>query len=351
MRNSSFPFFARPYIAPSWLKGGNAQTIYPYLLSRPVIPYRRERWELDDGDFIDIDWLDNSHEAPLVVLFHGLEGSSGSHYVLSMMDMLQDLGWRGAVVHFRGCSGSPNRLPRAYHAGDSTEIDAVLRRIAAQNKTLGVDVPVFVVGVSLGGNALLKWLGEQGKQACKLVDGVVAVSVPLDLAAAGKALASGFNLLYTRHFLDTLKRKAMEKLDRFPGLFDVKAVSGCRTLYEFDNLVTAPLHGFRNTEDYWDRSSSKPWLKHIQVPTLVINALNDPFMPPPALPRQNEVSAAVTLEFPEQGGHAGFLNSPFPGRLVWLPERIISFFGEQRAGLNYSLERASAELQVSQITS
>lgn len=351
VRKSSLPFFARPYIAPPWLKGGHAQTIYPYLLARPAIPYRRERWELDDGDFIDIDWLDNHHDAPLVVLFHGLEGSSGSHYVLSMMSMLQDLGWRGAVAHFRGCSGSPNRLPRAYHAGDSTEVDGILRRIASKNKTPGANIPVFAVGVSLGGNALLKWLGEQGKRACNIVDGIVAVSVPLDLAAAGAALASGFNLLYTRHFLDTLKRKAMKKLDDFPGLFDAEAVMGCRTLYEFDNLVTAPLHGFRDTEDYWDQSSSKPWLKYVQVPTLVINALNDPFMPASALPGQNEVAREVVLEFPEQGGHVGFLNSPFPGRLVWLPERIISFFAEQRAGLRYSLNARSPELQVSELTS
>jgi uncharacterized protein len=348
---ASFPLCAGPYIAPAWLRGGNAQTIYPYLLSRPFIPYRRERWELDDGDFIDIDWLDSRHDAPLVVLFHGLEGSSCSHYVLSIMDMLQELGWRGAVVHFRGCSGSPNRLPRAYHAGDSTEIDCILKRITAQNKRLDLTGPVFAVGVSLGGNALLKWLGEQGKQAGHLLSGVVTVSVPLDLAAAGKTLASGFNLLYTRHFLDTLKAKALQKLDRFPGLFNADAVAACRTLYEFDNLVTAPLHGFRDTEDYWNRSSSKPWLKHIEVPTLVINALNDPFMPPSALPLPKDVSPAVVLEFPKQGGHAGFLNAPFPGKLVWLPERIIHFFGQQGVRLDYDAQKGATELQVSQITS
>ncbi len=329
MKISSLPLRVKPYIAPAWLRGGHAQTIYPYLLSRPVIAYRRERWELEDGDFIDIDWLDNPVDAPLVILFHGLEGGSCSHYILSIMTMLRRLGWRGAVVHFRGCSGSPNRLPRAYHAGDSVEIDWILRRIGGQNKLAGSTAPLFVVGVSLGGNAFLKWLGEQGKKACQQIDGAVAVSVPLDLAAAGRVLASGFNLLYTRHFLDTLKRKALEKLDRHPHLFDAAAVAACSTLYQFDNLVTAPLHGFRDTEDYWSRSSSKPWLKHIQVPTLVINAYNDPFMPPSALPKPDEVSPAVTLEFPEEGGHAGFLNSPFPGKLTWLPERIVGFFGEQ----------------------
>jgi uncharacterized protein len=175
--------------------------------------------------------------------------------------------------------------------------------------------------------------------------------VPLDLAAAGKTLASGFNLLYTRHFLDTLKAKALQKLDRFPGLFNADAVAACRTLYEFDNLVTAPLHGFRDTEDYWNRSSSKPWLKHIEVPTLVINALNDPFMPPSALPLPKDVSPAVVLEFPKQGGHAGFLNAPFPGKLVWLPERIIHFFGQQGVRLDYDAQKGATELQVSQITS
>ncbi len=327
------PFFStKSYVAPTWLPGGNAQTIYPFLLSSlPLISYRRERWELDDGDFIDIDWLDNLIGAPLVVLFHGLEGGSFSHYARSIMGALRDRGWRGVVVHFRGCSGSPNRLPRAYHAGDSEEIDWILRRISEQNESPSSIVPLYAVGISLGGNALLKWLGEQGEQACHVLDGAVTVSVPMDLVASGQALDSGFNRrFYTRHFLDTLKQKAFEKFNRFPGLFDAAAVATCTTLYQFDNLITAPLHGFRNTDEYWSLSSSKPWLKHIQVPTLVINARNDPFMPAPVLPTPKNVSFAVTLEFPEQGGHVGFLNSPFPGRLTWLPERIIEFLKNQR---------------------
>lgn len=347
MKISSFPLCARPYKAPGWLRGGHAQTIYPYFLERPVVVYRRERWELDDGDFIDIDWLDNVSDAPLVVLFHGLEGNSYSHYALSIMALLRQLGWRGAVVHFRGCSGSPNRLERAYHAGDSSEIDFVLRRISEQSNRSGFRLPVYAVGVSLGGNALLKWLGEQGRHACQLLDGVVAVSVPLDLAAAGRALASGFNLLYTHHFLDTLKRKALDKLERFPSLFDSAAVAACSTLYEFDNLVTAPLHGFQGTEDYWEKSSSKPWLGHIEVPTLVINALNDPFMPASVLPWPKDVSPAVVLEFPEEGGHAGFLHSPFPGKLTWLPERIVSFFGEQGSRTTLRPIDMIPELQIS----
>lgn len=347
MKISSFPLCARPYAAPLWLRGGHSQTIYPYFLARPSLDYRRERWELDDGDFIDIDWLDNVPDAPLVVLFHGLEGSSCSHYVLSIMTLLRQLGWRGALVHFRGCSGSPNRLPRAYHAGDSTEIDCIIRRMSEQSKRPGFRLPLYSVGVSLGGNALLKWLGERGREANQLLDGVVAVSVPLDLAAAGHALASGFNLLYTRHFLETLKRKALEKRERFPGLLDSKAVAACTTLYEFDNLVTAPLHGFRNTEDYWKQSSSKPWLRHIEVPTLVINALNDPFMPASALPGAKDVSPSVVLEYPEEGGHAGFLHSPFPGRLTWLPERIVNFFGEHGGRTALRAPNAMPVLQMS----
>jgi predicted alpha/beta-fold hydrolase len=306
------------------------QTIYPFFLRSLTMPtYRRERLELDDGDFIDIDWLDNSIDRPLVIMFHGLEGGSSSHYARSIMGLFQELGWRGVVVHFRGCSGTPNRLPRAYHAGDSEEIDRILHKVRERNQSLGSNARLYVIGISLGGNALLKWLGEQGKQACHMIDGAVTVSVPLDLVAAGKALDSGFNRIYTQHFLGTLKKKVLEKLDHFPGLFDAVAVAECATLYQFDNLVTAPLHGFSNTDEYWTLSSSKPWLKYIQVPTLVINARNDPFMPSSALPTQTDVSCAVSLEFPAQGGHVGFLSSPFPGNLTWLPERIIRYFDSQ----------------------
>jgi len=317
----------RPYVAPPWLPGGNAQTIYPFFLRSLICPvYQRERLELDDGDFIDIDWLDNSIDRPLVIMFHGLEGGSSSHYARSIMGLLQELGWRGAVVHFRGCSGTPNRLPRAYHAGDSEEIDRILHKIRERNQSLGSIAPLYVIGISLGGNALLKWLGEQGEKACHIIDGAVTVSVPLDLVAAGKALDSGFNRLYTQHFLGTLKKKVLKKLDDFPGIFDAVAVAKCTTLYQFDNLVTAPLHGFSNTDEYWALSSSKPWLKHIQVPTLVINARNDPFMPSSSLPAQTDVSCSVSLEFPAEGGHVGFLSSPFPGNLTWLPERVVRFF-------------------------
>jgi hypothetical protein len=317
---------AAPYAAPWWLPGGNLQTIYASLLaSAGDLRYRRERWTAPDGDFIDIDRIAGAARAPLVVLFHGLEGGSRSHYALALMRTLAGRGWRGAVAHFRGCSGELNRLPRAYHSGDSAEIGWVLRRF--QSEALGA--PLYAVGVSLGGNALLKWLGEQGGEACTVVAAAAAISAPLDLMAAGDALGRGFNLLYTRAFLATLRRKSTAKLAQHPGLYDRGAVLRARTLREFDNAVTAPLHGFRDTDDYWTRSSSKPWLSRVRVPTLLINARNDPFLPAHALPSPPEVSAAVQCEFPDEGGHAGFVTGMFPGHIDWPAHRIISFFEHQ----------------------
>ena len=266
------------------------------------------------------------------VLFHGLEGRSASHYAQALMAHVRDIGWRGVVVHFRGCAEEPNRLPRAYHSGDSAEIDWILRRLDQ-----GRDSALFVVGVSLGGNALLKWLGERGAEAKPLVSAAAAISAPVDLMAAGDALGRGFNLIYTRAFLRTLKRKSLAKLEHHPGIYDAARVRLARTLREFDDVVTAPLHGFRDTNDYWTRASSKPWLGRIAVPTLLVNARNDPFLPAAALPTSDEVSSAVTLEFPHDGGHVGFVSGPSPGHLRWLPQRIIRFFTERSncAGLHH----------------
>jgi len=355
-----------PYRAPAWLPGGHLQTLYPALAApRPRVSYQRERWDTPDGDFIDLDWLEQNSEtsridststtvipaqagnqrpswapasagvttnsnarphAPLVALFHGLEGSSRSHYAAALMAVLQAAGWRGVVIHFRGCSGEINRLRRAYHSGDSGEIDWILRRLRLQHA--GADL--FAAGVSLGGNALLKWLGESGAAAAEVVAAAAAISAPVDLTAAGNALDAGFNLIYTRNFLTSMKRKTLAKLARFPDLCDRGLVLQARTLHAFDNIVTAPLHGYRDTDDYWLRASSKPMLVNIVVPTLMINARNDPFLPPHALPLPHEVSSAVTLELPAAGGHAGFVSGAFPGHLDWLPQRILDFFARNR---------------------
>lgn len=313
------------YCAPFWLPGGHLQTIYPVLLGASAdVTYRRQRWELADGDFLDVDWVDSDKiDAPIIVLFHGLEGSSRSGYALMLMAELRRRGWRGVVAHFRGTSGEPNRVPRAYHAGDVDEIEAIVKRVKHDYP----DAPLYLAGVSLGGNAMLKWLGDRPDMAQSLIRGAVAVSAPLDLMATGNALDVGFNqATYTRNFLSSLKVKALAKLEMFPDLYNREAVAQSTTLREFDTLVTARLHGFKDADDYWTRASSKPVLRNIIVPTLLINARNDPFLPASALPTKEEVSAAVTLDFPAEGGHAGFLTSPFPGQLTWLPNRITDFF-------------------------
>ena len=316
------------YLAPSWLPGGHAQTLYPLLIRPDPLPYHRQRWETPDGDFIDVDWTDlpgalaSADSRPLLVLFHGLEGSSGSHYAINVMRALAAVGWLGVVIHFRGCSGESNRLSRAYHSGDSDEIDWILRRLQQLCPTRAR----YAVGVSLGGNALLKWLGEREGMATDIVRAAAAISAPVDLAACGHHLARGFNRVYTRHFLHTLKRNARAKLERYPDLFDERRMFAASNLYEFDDVVTAPVHGFAGADDYWRRASSKPWLAGIRVPTLLLNARNDPFLPEQALPACRQAAASVQLEFPRQGDHVGFVTGRLPGRLDWLPQRILHYF-------------------------
>ncbi len=312
------------YAAPSWLPGGHAQTIWPYFLPRRPVALRRERVETPDGDFWEFDWLDaTAPDAPLVVLFHGLEGSSGSHYARALLTALEQRGWRGVVPHFRSCGGTPNRKPRVYHSGDHEEIGAMLAAVRAR---VTPATTVFAVGISLGGSALLNWLGRAGTTAASTLAAAAAVSAPIDLMAAGIAIGQGLNRLYTWHFLQTLKPKSLAIAQRFPGALEPARVRSARTMWAFDDAVTAPLHGFAGTVDYWTRASSKPWLPGIGVPTLVLNATNDPFVPAASLPSPREVAAVVTLDFPPEGGHVGFLVAPAPGRLDWLPRRLLRYF-------------------------
>ncbi|HEX6019066.1 MAG TPA: alpha/beta fold hydrolase [Burkholderiaceae bacterium] len=308
--------------APRWLPGGNLQTIWPALLSRrpPAIAWRRERWDTPDGDFVDVDFADASAAtAPALVLLHGLEGSSRSHYALAFAHWARRAGWRFAVPHWRGCSGEPNRLPRAYHSGDYPEVAWLMERLRAW-----AGVPLYVVGVSLGGNALLLWAGEAGAEASTRVRALASISAPLDLAAGGRAIDSGVNrIVYAGMFLHTMKAKALAKLAQYPGLFDRERMLGVRTLHEFDNLYTAPLHGFRDADDYWARASAKPHLPRIRVPTLALNARNDPFVPLASLPRQG--SEFITLWQPAHGGHVGFPGGAFPGHLMTLPDAVMGW--------------------------
>lgn len=317
------------YVAPPWLPGGNLQTIWPALYSRRVFgprpQYRRERWTTPDDDFIDVDWLQAPAGNTLLVMFHGLEGSSSSHYAEAFADFARTRGFAFVVPHFRGCSGELNHGPRAYHSGDFEEIGWILARLRRQHQGA-----MLAVGISLGGNALLRWAEEMGEQAARVLDAVASVSSPLDLAASGWAIGRGFNrLVYTRRFLNTMKPKALQKLAQHPGLFNAEALRAARDLYAFDNAFTAPLHGFKNTEDYWSRASAKQHLRQIRIPALVVNARNDPFVPAWSLPRQADVGKHVTLWQPADGGHVGFPNGPIPGHVRSMPDAVGGWLAAQ----------------------
>lgn len=324
------------YVAPHWLPGGQLQTIWPALVSRRVFgprpEYRRERWDTPDGDFVDVDFLQETSPRaftaplrPMLVVFHGLEGSSRSHYSEAFADVARERGWACALPHFRGCSGEINRAPRAYHSGDHAEIGWMLQRLRASHPG-----PLMAVGVSLGGNALLRWAAEVGEDARHSADAVAAVCSPVDLAAGGHAIGSGFNRqVYTRMFMRTLVPKALQKLAQHPGLFDRQALLAARDLYAFDNVFTAPLHGFRNTEDYWRRASAKPLLHGIRVPALVVNARNDPFVPADSLPLARDVdNRYVTLWQPAHGGHVGFAQGRMPGHVRAMPDAVAGWLAE-----------------------
>jgi predicted alpha/beta-fold hydrolase len=333
--------------APWWLVGGHLQTIWPSLSTRYATPsalaavhYRRERWSTPDADFIDLDWQEAApptvpggkrHVSQgLLVLFHGLEGSSHSHYALAFAHQAKRLGLDFVVPHFRGCSGELNHAPRAYHSGDFEEIGWVLQRLREHTNR-----PLLVVGVSLGGNALLRWAQEAGGQAQRVAGAIASVSAPLDLVASGQAMGRGFNRhVYTRIFLNTMKPKALAKLRQYPGLFDADQLRAARSLYEFDNVFTAPLHGFNDTADYWQRASAKPHLDQVALPCLVVNAENDPFVPASSLPRKGQPKASksadpaaspVTLWQPAQGGHVGFASGRWPGQIDGMPTAVIQW--------------------------
>ena len=321
------------YGAPWWLPDGHTQTIWAALRARrftgPPPVFRRERWPTPDKDFVDVDWLQNAAPPlalsctapPLLVLFHGLEGSSASHYAQAFADVARRRGWACAVPHFRGCSGEINLAPRAYHSGDFAEIDWMLRRFAGQHNG-----PVVAVGISLGGNALMRWAGELGAQAQPVVAAIASVCAPLDLAASGRAIGQGFNRqVYTRMFLKSMMPKALQKWAQHPGLFDREALLAARDLYAFDNVFTGPVHGFKGVEDYWARASAKPHLRGIGIPALALNALNDPFIPAGSLPQPADVSARLTLWQPAQGGHVGFPASAFPAHVRAMPEAVAAF--------------------------
>jgi len=305
--------------APWWQPGGHVQTIWAALCAKggESPAWRRERWDTPDGDFIDIDFSIHlaSASAPTLVLFHGLEGSSSSHYAKALAQVCAQRGWHLAVPHFRGCSGEPNHLLRAYHSGDADEVDWILRRLRQ-----GAGGELLAMGVSLGGNALARWAGLQQQAAAELVKGAAVICAPLDLVAGGVNLGQGLNRwIYTPMFMRTLVPKALAKWQQSPGVFDRERLQRARTLHDFDDVFTAPVHGFRDADDYWRRASAKPLLKQVAVPLLLLNARNDPFVPVHSLPRPDEVSATVQLWQPPHGGHVGFASGAWPAHVQAMP--------------------------------
>ncbi len=351
---------ATPCPSPIWLPGGHLQTLYG-ALATPAnrLRFVRERIKTPDGDFLDFDWsapgvvlrpkdrsinrqdlpqgggatrwieaadqelIHQYQQAPALVLLHGLEGSSKSRYVQSILQYFRARGWLVVLAHFRGCSGVPNRLARSYYSGDIDEVDFILKSVIER----APGAQWHAAGVSLGGNALLKYLGERAGQTAA-IEAAVSICAPMDLVAAGERLSQDWlcRQLYTRHFLRTMKPKVMEKASRFPGAIDVTRLSRAKTLRDFDDTYTAPMHGFTDAMDYWQKASSKPWLPYIEVPTLVLNSRNDPFIPEPSLPGSDQASAQVILHQPAEGGHMGFTTGAFPGNLNWLPSRLAKFF-------------------------
>jgi uncharacterized protein len=306
-----------------WLPGPHVQTLYPSLCRRRRHPeLRRERLELPDGDFLDLDWTRNDGRA-LVLILHGLEGSLESHYTGGILEALVAQGYRALLMYFRGCSGEPNRLARSYHSGDTADLQTVLAHLAGYI----APKPLAVIGYSLGGNVLLKALGERtGMDAVRTA---IAVSVPFDLDRAARRLEQGFSRVYQRYLLDKLRRSYRAKLHAHAMPVSLKRLDALDTFRRFDNEVTAPLHGFRDVDDYYGRSSSRQYLRAITTPTLILHAADDPFLPEDAIPADAELGPGVTLELSRRGGHVGFVGGGLPFRArYWLEERICAHLRE-----------------------
>jgi predicted alpha/beta-fold hydrolase len=312
------------YQPPWFLPGAHLQTVYPTLFrSRSPVPYQRDRLELDDGDFMDIDWW--FADRPRVgILLHGLESHSRSSYMLGMARALHRAGWDVVAANFRGCSGVPNRLPRAYHSGSSDDLAALVHHVV---DTYDYD-DVVLIGFSLGGNVVLKYLGEHGRRLPPRVRGGAMVSVPCDLRASAYHLARPQNRLYMQRFLLRLRRRYLGKAELMPAGFDWEALKRARNFIEFDEWFTAPMHGFRSAEDYWQKSSSKAYIVGLRVPALLINARNDPFLPASCHPvGEARASTFLRLELPREGGHLGFTSLRDDGQ-YWHETRILNFLEE-----------------------
>jgi uncharacterized protein len=319
----------RSYRPAFWLRSGHLQTIWGRIAGRrSVIPYRRERWETPDDDFLDLLRIDGeAADAPTFLLLHGLEGGLHSPYIHGMLAQAAERGWQANVLLFRGCSGEPNRRPRAYHSGETGDLAFVVGRLQHERPA----APILLAGVSLGGNVLLKWLGEQGASIRDIVAGATAISAPFDLARSCRHIDAR-GRFYARRFLKSLRAKALAKVLQFPGSADVDAIRAAETLWAFDDAFTSVVHGFTDAADYYAQSSSVSYLDGIRVPTLLLSARDDPFYPPDLLDGVWNVAQgnpALHLEFVEVGGHVGFIEGSVPWRTSSYCERRAIEFGSE----------------------
>jgi predicted alpha/beta-fold hydrolase len=305
---------------PWWLTNAHLQTLWPFLFRpRPQLATRRERLELPDGDFLDLDFTLNE-SGPVVLVLHGLQGSYRSKYAAGLLHSLAAHGYRAVLMHFRGCSGEPNRLPHSYHSGETRDPAFVIEFL----QTRFPAAPLAAIGFSLGGNALLKLLAERGPD-CGLHT-AVAVSVPFLLNEGADRFNRGLSRIYRQYLLRSLVGSVMDKHERIDlsGKINLDLIRGCTDFWTFDHEVTARLNGFKDVHDYYRRSSSRGYLHLIKTPTLILHAEDDPFMTPATVPRNDELSSSVRLELSNHGGHVGFVtgNNPF-GMRYWLDERIL----------------------------
>lgn len=304
-----------------WLPGSHLQTLWPIFRRKKRFPIQNERLELLDGDFLDLGWVGEG-SGPIILILHGLNGSIQSHYVNGLLHAILKQGWRGVLMHFRGCSDEPNRLARSYHSGETNDLKTVIEVLLKRHP----NVPLFVVGYSLGGNVLLKALGT--REIHPLVKAAVAISVPFELAKTADYMCQGPSRFYQWYLVRELITQYQKKFKHTRSLLNGD-IRPFKTFWEFDHHVTAPLHDFKDAADYYQKSSSRQYLKNIEIPTLIIHAKDDPFTDLSSLPELHEVSANVSLAFSRNGGHVGFVSGIYPWRpIYWLEQKILGFIAE-----------------------
>jgi predicted alpha/beta-fold hydrolase len=314
----------RDQFRPSWwLPGPHLPTLWAALASpKPPLASRRERLPLEDGDFLDLDWVGGA-SGPLIIVLHGLEGSINSSYARRILHRVDQQGWGGVLIHFRGCSGEPNRADRSYHSGETGDFRFVLSVLRSRYRGR----KLMAVGYSLGGNVLLKFLGESSEQ--ELPYAAAAVSVPFDLAAGANRLNRGFSKLYQQHLVRSLHKKIRRKFANRKHPFSFANLEQWSDFWSFDDHVTAPLHGFTDAKEYYAKSSCRQFLATIRTRTLIIHSRDDPFLTRDAIPRRNELSSTTTLQLTNSGGHVGFISGRLPFKpIYWLDDEIMHWFKE-----------------------